>query len=35
LPTCPLGAPIGFFLHFLWGDWLHFHKVHYVNNLFT
>ncbi len=29
----PLGAPTNFSPHFLWGDWLHFHKVHCINDL--
>lgn len=34
LPIGLLGAVACFFLHFSWGDWLHFHKTHYTNNLF-
>ncbi len=34
LPIGPLGALSCFFPHFSWGDWLHFHKTHYTNNLF-
>jgi hypothetical protein len=34
LPINPFSVPVGFSFHFLWGDQLHFHKVHYVNGLF-
>ncbi len=33
LSPWPLDVPIAFFPHFLWGYWLQFHKVHYINNL--
>jgi hypothetical protein len=33
-PQVPFGVLIIFFPYFSWGDHLHFHKVHCVNDLF-